>query len=104
MFNPANRSRQRLQPTRLALIPSWTATARVSVIPLAALLTGAWNSTLGKPVDDLFTQHCNYVDHNVEATGRHFNLRGHSKWHMAVVEKIYNREVQMWKKWRLLGT
>ena len=42
-----------------------------------------------------FAQHLGYVDRNVEATGRHFNLPGHSKSDMSVriVEKIHNKEV-----------
>ena len=48
-----------------------------------------------RSLKERFTEHCNYVDRNAQATGRHFNLPGHSKWHMAVtvVEKIHNREV-----------
>ena len=41
------------------------------------------------------SQHCGYVDRNVEATGRHFNLPGHSKSDLSVtiVEKIHDKEV-----------
>ena len=40
-------------------------------------------------------QHLNYVDRNVEATGRHFNLPGHDKSNLSItiVEKIHNRDV-----------
>ena len=42
-----------------------------------------------------FAQHFGYVDRNIEATGRYFNLPGHSKSDMSViiVEKIHNKEV-----------
>ena len=48
-----------------------------------------------KSLRERFGQHCNYVDRNTEATGRHFNLPGHSKWNMrvTVVEKIHSNEV-----------
>ena len=38
-----------------------------------------------------------YVDKNVEATGRHFNLPGHRKWDLkvTVLEKIHSKEVWM---------
>ena len=36
-----------------------------------------------------------YVDNNTEATGREFNLPGHSKWDMkaTVIEKVHDWEV-----------
>ena len=48
-----------------------------------------------KTIRERFSQHCSYVDRNVEATGRHFNLPGHCKSDMSVtvVEKIHNKEV-----------
>ena len=51
----------------------------------------------GKTLRERFTQHLNYVDRNTEATGRHFNLPGHSKSDMrvTVVEKIHNLDVWM---------
>ena len=49
----------------------------------------------GRSLRDRFSQHLNYVDRNCEATGRHFNLPGHSKSDMRVtiVEKIHKRDV-----------
>ena len=48
-----------------------------------------------KSLKERFAQHLGYVDRNVEATGRHFNLPGHSKSDMLVqvVEKIHNKHV-----------
>ena len=34
-----------------------------------------------------------YVDKNTEATGRDFNLPGHSKWDLKVIEKVHDRRV-----------
>ena len=47
-----------------------------------------------KSLRERFTQHCGYVDKNVEATGKHFNLPGHSKSDMniTVVEKIHSKD------------
>jgi hypothetical protein len=49
----------------------------------------------GRTLRERFSQHCNYVDRNSEATGRHFNLPGHCKSDMQVtiIEKIHKREV-----------
>ena len=40
-------------------------------------------------------EHLNYIDRNIEATGWHFNLPGHSKWDLkaTVLEKVQSREV-----------
>ena len=48
-----------------------------------------------KSLKERFAQHLGYVDRNMEATGRHFNLPGHSKSDMSVtiIEKIHNKEV-----------
>ena len=35
-----------------------------------------------------FSQHCGYVDRNTEATGRHFNLPGHSNSDMSVPKYV----------------
>ena len=50
-----------------------------------------------KSLRERFKQHLGYVDNNKEATGRHFNLPGHSKWDMkvTVLEKIHSKEVWM---------
>ena len=50
-----------------------------------------------KSLKERFGQHLGYVDRNVEATGKHFNLPGHSKCdiRVTVVEKIHNIEVWM---------
>jgi hypothetical protein len=42
-----------------------------------------------------FSQLCGHVDRNTEATGRHFNLPGHSKSYMSVtvIEKIHSPSV-----------
>ena len=50
-----------------------------------------------KSLKERFGQHLGYVDRNVEATGKHFNLPGHSKSdiRVTVVEKIHNIEVWM---------
>ena len=42
-------------------------------------------------------QYLGYVNKNVEATGRHFNLPGHSKWDLkvTVLEKIHSKRVWM---------
>ena len=45
-----------------------------------------------KTLKERFSQHCGYVDRNVEATGKHFNLQGHSKNDMQV---IYSQDVWM---------
>ena len=44
---------------------------------------------------ELFGHHLNYVDKNSEATGRHFNLPGHTKWDMKVTvfKKIHSYDV-----------
>ena len=44
---------------------------------------------------DRFSRHCNYVDRNVEATGRHFHLPGHQKSDMKVTicEKVHSQNV-----------
>jgi hypothetical protein len=41
------------------------------------------------------SEHLRYIDRNTEATGRHSNLPGHSKWDMkaTVLEKVHIREV-----------
>ena len=38
-----------------------------------------------------------YVDRNLEATGKHFNLPGHTKWDMkvTVLEKVQSRDLWM---------
>ena len=48
-----------------------------------------------RSLKERFSQHLGYVDRNREATGRHFNLPGHSKSDMLVqvVEKIHNKHV-----------
>ena len=48
-----------------------------------------------KSLRERLTQHLNYVDRNMEATGRHFNLPGHSKSDLraTVIEKVHSREV-----------
>ena len=48
-----------------------------------------------KMLKERLRQHLNYVDRNVEATGRHFNLPGHDKSNLSItiVEKIHNRDV-----------
>ena len=53
-----------------------------------------------KTLRERFRQHLNYVDRNSEATGRHFNLPGHTKWDMkvTVLEKIHSNEVWVWEK------
>ena len=40
-------------------------------------------------------EHLNYIDKNTEATGKHFNLLGQSKWDLkaTVLEKVHDREV-----------
>jgi hypothetical protein len=40
------------------------------------------------------SEHLRYIDRNTEATGRHFNLPGNSKWDMkaTVLEKVWFRE------------
>ena len=47
-----------------------------------------------KTMREIFTQHCGYVNNNVEATGKHFNLPGHSKSYMniKVVEQIHSKD------------
>ena len=49
----------------------------------------------GRSLREPISQHLNYVDRNCEATGRHFNLPGHTKSYMRVtiVEKIHKRDV-----------
>mgnify|MGYP002630892968 CR=1 FL=1 len=49
----------------------------------------------GRSLRERFGQHANYVDRNSEATGKHFNLPGHSKSDMRVtiIEKIHKRYV-----------
>ena len=49
----------------------------------------------GRSLRDRFSQHCNYVDRNMEATGRHFNLPGHQKSDMCVTicEKVHSNNV-----------
>ena len=48
-----------------------------------------------KSLKERASQHLGYVDRNVEATGRHFNLPGHCKSDMqfTAVEKIHSRHV-----------
>ena len=48
-----------------------------------------------RSLKERFSQHLGYVDRNAEATGRHFNLPGHTKNDMSVriVEKIHITEV-----------
>ena len=48
-----------------------------------------------KSLKERLLQHLGYVDRNVEATGRHFNLPGHSKSDIraTVIEKIHSKEV-----------
>ena len=48
-----------------------------------------------KSLKERLRQHLGYVDRNVEATGRHFNLPGHSKSDLkiSIVEKIHDRDV-----------
>ena len=48
-----------------------------------------------KSLKERLRQHLGYVDRNVEATGRHFNLPGHSKSDLkiTIVEKIHDRDV-----------
>ena len=48
-----------------------------------------------KSLRERFSQHIGYVDKNIEATGKHFNLPGHDKSDMkaTVVEKIHSKEV-----------
>jgi hypothetical protein len=48
-----------------------------------------------KSLKERFRQHLGYVDRNIEATGRHFNLPGHSKSDMGVtvLEKIHSKNV-----------
>ena len=48
-----------------------------------------------KSLKERFSQHLGYVDRNIEATGRHFNLPGHSKSDMGVtiLEKIHSKNV-----------
>ena len=48
-----------------------------------------------KILRERFSQHCYYVDRNVEATGIHFNLPGHHKSYMSVtvVEKNHSQNV-----------
>ena len=49
----------------------------------------------GRSLKERLSEHLNYIDKNVEATGRHFNLPGHSKWDLkaTVLEKVHDREV-----------
>ena len=48
-----------------------------------------------KSLKERLRQHLGYIDRNMEATGRHFNLPGHNKSDLkiTVVEKIHDREV-----------
>ena len=49
----------------------------------------------GRSLKERFRQHLNYVDRNMEATGKHFNLPGHSKSdiRVTIIEKIHKRDV-----------
>ena len=46
---------------------------------------------------DRFREHLGYVDRNVEATGKHFNLPCHSKWDkkVTILEKVHSRDLWM---------
>jgi hypothetical protein len=48
-----------------------------------------------KTLRERISQHLGYVDQNVEATGRHFNIPGHSKSDMkaTVIEKIHRKDI-----------
>ena len=48
-----------------------------------------------KSLKERLSQHLGYADRNVEATGRHFNLPGHSKsdLRITVLEKIHDKAV-----------
>ena len=48
-----------------------------------------------KSLKERFSQHLGYVDRNIEATGKHFNLSGHSTSDMGVtiLEKIRSKNV-----------
>ena len=48
-----------------------------------------------KSLKERLQQHLGYVNRNVEATGRHFNLPGHDKSDLkiTVVEKIHDRDI-----------
>ena len=48
-----------------------------------------------RSLKERFRQHQYYVDKNMEATGKHFNLPGHSKSDMkvTVLEKIHSKDV-----------
>ena len=49
----------------------------------------------GRSLRERLIEHLGYVDKNKEATGKHFNLPGHSKWDIkaTVLEKVHTREV-----------
>ena len=49
----------------------------------------------GRSLRERLSEHLGYVDKNKEATGKHFNLPGHSKWDIkaTVLEKVHTREV-----------
>ena len=49
----------------------------------------------GRSLRERLSEHLSYVDKNKEATGKHFNLPGHSKWDIkaTVLEKVHTREV-----------
>ena len=49
----------------------------------------------GRSLRERFVQHLNYVDRDKEATGKHFNLPGHSKndINLTIIEKIHKRDV-----------
>ena len=53
--------------------------------------------TTHRSLRDRFREHLSYVDRNVEATGNHFNLPGHSKSDMkvTVLEKVHSRDIWM---------
>ena len=53
--------------------------------------------TTYRSLRERFKEHLGYVDRNVEATGNHFNLPGHSKWDMkvTVLEKVNSRDLWM---------
>ena len=74
----------------------WTTTPRTSSMQSAVDRCGQqYMGQIKNSLRERFGQRANYVDRNTEATGRHFNLPGHSKWDMRVtiVEKIHTKEV-----------
>ena len=65
------------------------------VFPDPPLCAQQYIGQMSKSLKERFSQHLGYVDRNVEATGKHFNLPGHSKSDMGVtvLEKIHSRNV-----------